>query len=50
MKSNDAQPPLDPDRAAAREIKGLKTRIKNLQSELAYVWSDSEDAARRRPR
>ena len=34
-KAKAAKPPLDPESAAAREIKGLKTRAKNLQSELA---------------
>jgi hypothetical protein len=36
-KPKAERPPLDPDSAAAREIKSLKTRIKNLQSELAYI-------------
>ena len=32
---SEPKPPLDPDSEAARQIKGLKTRVKNLQGELA---------------
>jgi len=32
-----AKPPLDPESAAASEIKGLKTRVRNLQSQLNHV-------------
>jgi hypothetical protein len=32
---SEPKPPLDPDSEAARQIKSLKTRVKNLQGELA---------------
>jgi hypothetical protein len=37
-KAKIAKPPPDPDSEAARQIKGLKTRVRNQQAELAHAW------------